>query len=114
MAFKDIAYEPHPVSIERKKELNGQGFKVLDVRFAPISDVSAKADESNRADLEARAALLGVEFRANIGDETLLARVTEARAKMDVEAGQLGIADAEGMSDADILAAIEKATAPNV
>jgi hypothetical protein len=35
MAFKDIAYEPHPVSPARKKELNDQGFRVVDARFAP-------------------------------------------------------------------------------
>jgi len=30
-----IAYEPHPVSSERKAELRAQGFKILDARFAP-------------------------------------------------------------------------------
>lgn len=30
-----IAYEPHPVSLERKRELNKQGYKVLDIAFAP-------------------------------------------------------------------------------
>lgn len=30
-----IAYEPHPVTPERKKELREQGFKILDARFAP-------------------------------------------------------------------------------
>lgn len=35
MAFNGIAYEPHPVSPERKRELNAQGLKVVDARFAP-------------------------------------------------------------------------------
>ncbi|QDP54141.1 MAG: hypothetical protein GOVbin4685_1 [Prokaryotic dsDNA virus sp.] len=30
-----IAYEPHPVTPERKAELRAQGFKILDARFAP-------------------------------------------------------------------------------
>jgi hypothetical protein len=28
-----IAYEPHPVSMERKRELNSQGFKIIDAVF---------------------------------------------------------------------------------
>lgn len=30
-----IAYEPHPVTPERKKELRAQGFRIVDARFAP-------------------------------------------------------------------------------
>lgn len=30
-----IIYEPHPVSVARKAELRGQGFKILDAVFAP-------------------------------------------------------------------------------
>lgn len=30
-----IAYEPHPVTPERKKELRAKGFKILDARFDP-------------------------------------------------------------------------------
>lgn len=30
-----IAYEPHPVSPERKAELVSNGFKVVDIRFKP-------------------------------------------------------------------------------
>lgn len=30
-----IAYEVHPVSPERKKELRKQGYKILDAKFAP-------------------------------------------------------------------------------
>ena len=28
-------YEPHPVSPERKAELRAEGYKIIDVRFAP-------------------------------------------------------------------------------
>ena len=32
-----IAYEPHPVSPERKAELRAAGFRIVDVRFKPIT-----------------------------------------------------------------------------
>ena len=35
MAYKKIAYEPHPVSPERKRELNAQGYKIVDIAFKP-------------------------------------------------------------------------------
>lgn len=31
-----IAYEPHPVSAERKAELRGKGYKIIDTIFEPI------------------------------------------------------------------------------
>jgi hypothetical protein len=34
-----IAYEPHPVSPERKAELRAQGFKIIDARFKPLDVV---------------------------------------------------------------------------
>lgn len=33
-----IAYEKHPVSPERKKELRAQGYKILDVIFKPAGE----------------------------------------------------------------------------
>jgi hypothetical protein len=35
MVDAKIIYEPHPVSPERKAELRAQGFKIIDVIFAP-------------------------------------------------------------------------------
>ncbi len=32
---RPIAYEPHPVSPERKAELVSQGYRIIDARFAP-------------------------------------------------------------------------------
>lgn len=37
MARKTI-YEPHPVSPERKAELQAQGYRILDARFAPAKE----------------------------------------------------------------------------
>jgi hypothetical protein len=31
----EIAYEPHPVSAERKGELRAQGYKIIDASYAP-------------------------------------------------------------------------------
>lgn len=35
MSNERIAYEPHPVSPERKAELRAAGFKIVDAVFAP-------------------------------------------------------------------------------
>lgn len=47
---KPIAYEPHPVSPERKAELINAGYRILDARFAPkdatISPDAAEAPDS--------------------------------------------------------------------
>lgn len=39
---RPIAYEPHPVSPERKAELVGQGFKIIDAAFKPADAPAAK------------------------------------------------------------------------
>jgi len=41
-----IAYEPHPVTPERKAELRAQGFKIIDARFAPPGEVVEHKDEA--------------------------------------------------------------------
>lgn len=52
-----IAYEPHPVSAERKRELNAQGYKIVDARFAPVgrAEPEIQADDDiatmSKADL---------------------------------------------------------------
>lgn len=35
-----IAYEPHPVSAERKAELRAAGLKIVDARFAPDEPIA--------------------------------------------------------------------------
>lgn len=42
MAYKKIAYEPHPVSPERKREMNAQGFKIVDIAFKPADAEQAQ------------------------------------------------------------------------
>lgn len=36
-----IAYEPHPVTPERKAELRKQGYRIIDARFKPADAASA-------------------------------------------------------------------------
>ena len=53
-----IAYEPHPVSAERKAELRAQGFKIVDAVFKPLGDedaVEADADSLQAEETEAEA-----------------------------------------------------------
>lgn len=39
-----IAYEPHPVSPERKAELVSQGYKIIDAAFAPADHAEPAAE----------------------------------------------------------------------
>ena len=61
MTDEKIAYEPHPVSPERKAELRAAGYKIIDERFKPADDGKvSEADERHAliAELQER----GVEF----------------------------------------------------
>lgn len=44
----NIAYEPHPVTPERKAELRAAGFKIIDARFAPADRQSAEPEKPKR------------------------------------------------------------------
>lgn len=53
--MQKIAYEKHPVSPERKKELRAGGFKILDARFKPTDpepEEPAKRPYMRKADKE--------------------------------------------------------------
>lgn len=39
-----IAWEPHPVSPERKAELRAQGYRIIDARFAPEGALTPAAE----------------------------------------------------------------------
>jgi len=45
---KEVIYEPHPVSPERKAELNAKGYKIVDAVFAP-ADYVHPDDEKKKA-----------------------------------------------------------------
>lgn len=39
MKEREVIYEPHPVSPERKAELRAEGYKIIDARFAPVTPI---------------------------------------------------------------------------
>ena len=45
---KKIAYEAHPVSPERKKELREQGYVIVDARFKPANAQPQLADKPQK------------------------------------------------------------------
>lgn len=40
----EIAYEPHPVSPERKAELRAEGKKIVDIRFKPSGSTAVRRE----------------------------------------------------------------------
>ncbi|WP_193570318.1 hypothetical protein [Luteibacter yeojuensis] len=49
MEKQKVHYEPHPVSPERKAELRAQGYRIVDVAFAPADYVRADAEPEQAA-----------------------------------------------------------------
>ena len=52
-----IIYEPHPLTTERKAELRAQGYKIIDVAFAPKKEdeiAVPKPIEINIVEVEAQ------------------------------------------------------------
>lgn len=41
---REVIYEPHPVSAERKAELQAKGYRIIDARFAPADAPVAKVE----------------------------------------------------------------------
>ena len=48
MSEPKIAYEPHPISSERKRELRAQGYRIVDAKFDPNRDKQAKASSGKK------------------------------------------------------------------
>lgn len=46
-----IAYEPHPVTPERKAELRAEGYTILDAIYAPKDD-APELDQITREDID--------------------------------------------------------------
>ncbi|EXA86743.1 hypothetical protein ACOUMD_17620 [Acinetobacter baumannii] len=44
-----VIYEPHPVSPERKAELRGQGYKIIDAVFKPEEEQAEKRNTRSSA-----------------------------------------------------------------
>lgn len=50
-----VIYEPHPVSPERKAELRGQGYKILDAVFKPEETTTARRTKSSEQSVNSEA-----------------------------------------------------------
>lgn len=44
-----VIYEPHPVSPDRKAELRGQGYKIIDAVFKPEEEQTEKRNTRSSA-----------------------------------------------------------------
>jgi hypothetical protein len=72
---RKIAYEPHPVSPERKADLVKAGYKIIDARFAPadalpVGETEADAHRDNKATDDAGKAELAearADYEAKLG-----------------------------------------------
>lgn len=54
MKDKPIAYEPHPVSPERKAELIAQGFRIIDAAYRPADEQPAETKTESKPEPKAR------------------------------------------------------------
>lgn len=50
-----VAFEPHPVTPERKRELNAAGYRIVDIAFAPPGVEPAQPAEPQAGDDETAA-----------------------------------------------------------
>ena len=46
---RGIWYEPHPVTLERKAELVGLGYKIIDAKFKPAAAAAAAVEKPAEA-----------------------------------------------------------------
>lgn len=49
---RKVIYEPHPVTLERKKELVGNGYKIIDERFRPAGATIEQVSGATREGLD--------------------------------------------------------------
>lgn len=97
-----IAYEPHPVSLERKRELNRQGYKILDARFAPADAKPVAADDGYPSDDELRAAIEAMTGKAphhKAGRAKLIETLDDAKAARQDETASNGLTRREIEAD---------------
>lgn len=105
-----LAYEQHPVPYERKRELNAQGFKVLDIRFKPAGDHDALREDGPTVAEYVQAGYLASNYPpAGYAARSTAEEIAEAIA---AQVGSAGIDADSGdqFSDEQIRAAIEAVT----
>ena len=124
---QEIAYEPHPVSPERKAELRAKGFRILDIIYAPAYYTphevpkeivtSEQIDKMRKADLVKRLAECGIQAPQKVGDM----RAALKALLISDDRPPLGEIIGEGCfravfkhaSDADLVVKIEKSKGAN-
>lgn len=70
---REIAYEPHPVSPERKAELRKAGYKIIDARFDPDAKPTPASGEVTAG--------IGTDSGDQFSDDQLRAVIKEATGK---------------------------------
>ncbi|UUG68494.1 hypothetical protein [Acinetobacter phage TCUAN1] len=99
-----VIYEPHPVSEERKRELKGKGYKILDAAFKPDDFENDEFDETEALEAiselnrelaiensQLKEALAGSEkFASEIeAQKTQLSGMTQERDALAIKAAEL-------------------------
>ncbi|MHC3083576.1 hypothetical protein [Acinetobacter nosocomialis] len=99
-----VIYEPHPVSEERKRELKGKGYKILDAAFKPDDFENDEFDETEALEAiselnrelavensQLKEALAGSEKLASEieAQKTQLSDVTQERDALAIKAAEL-------------------------
>lgn len=115
ISLNRIAYQPHPVSPERKAELRDKGYKIIDVRFAPADTKPAEEKLRNDGPTVEQYVAAGylaknyppTGYASRSAPEGIEAAIAaqEGGGKVD-----LGTDSGEGLSDDQLRAAIETAT----
>lgn len=74
---REVIYEPHPVTPERKAELKAQGYRIVDARFAPADWLPPTVPSSD--DLRAQAEAMGLKVDRRWGDARLREEIAKAK-----------------------------------
>lgn len=73
---REVIYEPHPVTPERKAELKKAGYRIVDIKFAPPGSASHPVES---CDLRARAEALGIKIDKRWGEGRLRDEIAKAK-----------------------------------
>lgn len=89
---REVVYEPHPVSAERKKELNDKGFRIIDARFKPKDDESPSAAQASVSGGEGGAGKAGKKPSHGLRIDDIKAKLTEKGIEFDDNAERADLA----------------------
>lgn len=104
MPFTKVTYEQHPVSLDRKRELNSKGFKIIDARFAPagVAHHAAEHGDGYGSDDDLRAAIEAVTGKPphhKAGRAKLIEIFEAAKARQQEETASNGLTRREIEAD---------------